>query len=82
MVTTFVFSLTGFLTILPIAFVYGQMKWPTSIGQGILLFSPGVVGYVGQFFMCRSLQLEAAGPATMMRCVRCWPWSAPLPRPV
>ena len=66
-VTTFVFSFTGFLTITPVAFIYGQMTWPNSVGQTILLFSPGVVGYLGQFFMCRSLQLEAAGPATMMR---------------
>lgn len=66
-VTTFVFSLAGFLTISPIAFIYGNMKWPNSFSQTVLLFSPGVVGYVGQFFMCRSLQLEAAGPATMMR---------------
>lgn len=67
MVTTFVFSLAGFLTIFPTAFIVGGMKWPTSVGQTILLMSPGVVGWLGQFFMCRSLQLEAAGPATMMR---------------
>ena len=69
MTTTFWFSLSGFVVMTPVAFAVGNVQWPTTVTKWLLLFSTGVVGYVGQLLMCRSLQLEAAGPATMMRCV-------------
>jgi len=67
MTTTFWFSLAGFLVLTPVAIGVGGMKVPDRWQDWLMLCSTGVVGYVGQLLMCRSLQLEAAGPATMMR---------------
>mgnify|MGYP000418358356 CR=1 FL=1 len=58
MVITFWFSLTGFVVLTPMALAVNTIKSPTSVGSALLLTGTGVVGYVGQWFMCRSLQLE------------------------
>ena len=67
MTTTFWFSLSGFVVITPIALAVGGLQAPESVSDWLLLCGTGIIGYIGQLLMCRSLQLEAAGPATMMR---------------
>ena len=58
MVTTFWFSLFGFVALAPVALIVGDLKMPHTWGDAVLLCGTGVVGYLGQWFMCRSLQLE------------------------
>lgn len=68
MVTTHWFSCLGFFAVGVVAFFTGITTPPHAKGW-IMLASIGVLGFFGQWAMCRSLQIERAGPATMMRCV-------------
>ena len=71
---TFYFSVIGCIVSTTLTLWNGGFAWPHTLGDVAIFLSMGGLGFTGQMLMTGGLQLEKAGPASMMRYAKPTSW--------